>query len=192
MIIQRDEIQSFIPPNPKFIILGTMCAINARTINDEKPNNEYFYYNDNRNHFWKILQYIFEPNNDPRRLSIDEKKNFLKKHKIGIQNLVYEIQVPNNSKLDPSDTVLFECYKKNKIKFKSLSTKTIRTINKMPLFFTCRYKKGIHLLLEGFIEQNKLKKELIEKTWYLKSPTRCNPYQRSLEWAKEMSTFVKI
>lgn len=57
MIMQRDEIDSFIPLKPKFIILGTMCALNARTINGRKPQDEFFYYNDNRNHFWKILQY---------------------------------------------------------------------------------------------------------------------------------------
>jgi G:T/U-mismatch repair DNA glycosylase len=121
MIIQKDEIPSYIPDNPRLIILGTMCAINARTINGKRPVEDFFYYNDNRNHFWKILQYIFNPSGDPKRLSINEKKNFLKKHRVGIQNLVAEIQIPNNEKLDPSDTVLFECWRKKKIKYKTLS-----------------------------------------------------------------------
>ena len=186
MIIQRDEIPSFIPAKPKFIILGTMCAINARTINGVKPEGDFFYYNDNRNHFWKILQYIMEPQNEPRRLSIPEKKLFLKKHNIGIQNLVSEIQIPNNQKLDPSDTVLFECQKKGRIHFKEVSKKNRKIIQSSKTYFTCRHKKGIQLLLEGFIAQNKMDVDLIDNTHYLKSPTRCNPFNRSQEWIEEM------
>ena len=189
MIIQKDEIDSFIPKKTRFIILGTMCAINARTINGVKPTQEFFYYNDNRNHFWKILQYILEPDTEPRRLEIKEKKDLLKKHSIGIQNLVAQIEVPNTSKLDPSDTVLFDCYQKKRIKFKKIDKKIIPILNKTPLFFTCRYKKGIHQLLDGFIAQNKLSEKIIEQTHYLKSPTRCNPYRRSLEWEEEMNEF---
>ena len=174
------------------IFLGTMCAINARSINGIEPSEEYFYYNDNRNHFWKILQYIFNPKQEPRRLSILEKKQFLEKHKIGITNLVSEIQTPNYAKLDPSDTVLFECLRKNKIQFKKLSRSDKNQINKTSLFFTCRYKKGIHLLLEGYLESNNLSKSLIEKTYYLKSPTRCNPFQRSQEWLSEIRSFNSL
>lgn len=191
MIIQRDEIPSFIPKKPKMIFLGTMCAINARTINGKSPEMDFFYYNDNRNHFWKILQYLFEPNLEPKRLTIDQKKKFLLKHNIGIQNLVSEIQIPNHEKLDPSDTVLFDCLKKRRITFKTIPQQDLKVFQKTPLYFTCRYKKGIHQLLESFLLQNNLKHDLIEKTWYLKTPTRCNPYKRSQEWLEEMNQHIK-
>lgn len=186
MISQKDEIPSFIPKKPEFIILGTMCAINARTIDGKRPEGDFFYYNDNRNHFWKILQYIMEPTTVPVRMKINEKKYFLKKHKIGIQNLVSEIYIPNNAKLDPSDTVLFECQKKNRISFKKISEENRKIIQNSRTFFTCRHKKGIQLLLEGFLKANKMDLSLIENTHYLKSPTRCNPYERSQEWISEM------
>ena len=191
MIIQRDEIPSFIPDNPRAIFLGTMCALNARTINGQKPNEDFFYYNDNRNHFWKILQYIYDPNNEPQRLNINEKKSFLTKHQIGIQNLVYEIQTPNNQKLDPSDTILFECFKKNRIVFKELMPNQVTKFTNTSLYFTCRYKKGIHQLLEGFLQHNRLNENIMDRTWYLKTPTRCNPFKRSQEWIQEMKEHIK-
>ena len=186
MIVQKDEITSYIPDQPRVIFLGTMCAMNARTINGVKPDGDFFYYNDNRNHFWKILQYLFQPKDEPQRLTITEKKSFLKKYNIGIQNLVSEIQVSNNSKLDPSDTVLFDSYKKHKIQFKNISCKNRKIIEKSPLAFTCRSKKGILQLLEGFCSQNKLNNSIIDRVYFLKTPTRCNPFSRSLEWREEL------
>ncbi len=192
MIIQKDEIPSFLPDKPRLIFLGTMCAMNARTLNGKKPKEDFFYYNDNRNHFWKILQYIYEPSLEPVRLSIAEKKLFLLKHNIGIQNLVAEIKTPNHARLDPSDTVLFDCQKKNKIQFKKIKAKHKSLFNSSALFFPCRYKKGIAHLLEGFIETNSLNKDIVKNTWYLKTPTRCNPFQRSQEWISEMKEVYKI
>lgn len=186
MITQKDEINSFIPDCPKMIFLGTMCAINARTIDGIRPQNDFFYYNDNRNHFWKILQYLMSPESDPKKLNIEEKKIFLSKHQIGIQNIVSEIQIPNKEKLDPSDSVLFECQNKKRIKFKSVEDHTKELLKGSKLYFTCRYKKGIQNLLEGFIAENSLSIELIKQTHFLKSPTRCNPLQRSKEWRLEM------
>lgn len=193
VVIHKDEIPSFIPKGkPKLIILGTMCAINARTINGIKPKEDFFYYNNNRNHFWKVLQYLFEPKAEPIKMTIKEKKAFLNKHSIAIQNLVYEAKVPNKYIHDPSDTVLFEAFKKNNVKFKSLSKRDRSYFEKIPLFFTCRYKKGIKNLLEGFLRQNDLDLSLVDQTWYWPTPTRCNPYDRSQIWKKEMDDFLKI
>ncbi len=189
---QRDLIESYIPSNPKFVILGTMCALNAREINGVLPEGDFFYYNDNRNHFWKILQYILESQNEPIRMTVKDKKAFLKRHRIGIQNLVHEIETSTNDKLDPSDTVLFDCQKRGQIKFKELDDLSKKRLRKTHLFFTCRHKKGIQLLLEGFCAQNNLGQDLIERTHFLKTPTRCNPYKRSQEWLEEMSEFIEL
>ena len=189
MISQRDEIPSYIPKKPKFIILGTMCALNARTINNVKPEGDFFYYNDNRNHFWKIMQYLFAPKLEPIRLSVKQKKSFLKEHEIGIQNLVGEIHTPNQEKLDPSDTVLFDCDKKGRLVLKKLTPAVKKQFEKSFFLFTCRHKKGIEQLLKGFIEYNGLSMDLLDRTHYLKTPTRCNPLKRSLEWREEMDKF---
>ncbi len=191
LISQKDEIPSYIPHEARFIVLGTMCALSARTINGEKPDGDFFYYNDNRNHFWKIMQYLYLPDQEPKRLTIAEKKAFLRDHGIGIQSLVSEIWTPNQSKLDPSDSVLFDCQKKKKISFKLLTPKVKKSFENATFLFTCRHKKGIENLMKGFIEANNMSFDLLGNIHFLKTPTRCNPYKRSVEWREEINDFLK-
>jgi preprotein translocase subunit SecB len=61
-------------------------------------------------------------------------------------------------------------------------------MNKTPLVFTCRAKKGIERLITGFFDQNNMNINKMDEVLFLKSPTRCNPYDRSLEWIKELET----
>jgi hypothetical protein len=196
MVLHEEAVPTFLPKGRlNFIILGTMVAINARIIDGIEPEEECFFYNNNRNHFWRVLQYLMDPKLKDgeaiKRLTIKEKKQFLNKNKIGIVNLVQSVVVPNKYKLDPSDTVLFEAHKKNKLHFKSMDTKIIKTIEKTPLFFTCRQKSGINKLVDGFFEHNQIKSTTKENIWYWATPTRCNPYQRSLMWKKEMQGHLK-
>lgn len=196
MILHEDGQKSFIPSNEvKFVILGTMVAINARKIDGTPPVEEVFYYNNPRNHFWRVLQYLLNPQLGPDekapRLSIDEKKAFLEAQGIAIVNLVKSVTVPNKDKFDPSDTVLFQAQKKGRVTFKQLTPKAKKILLEKPLFFTCRKKRGIDLLLEGFKETNRLGENFLENIWYWPTPTRCNPYQRSLLWRKEMQQFLK-
>ncbi|MEK7356823.1 MAG: hypothetical protein AAB250_10260 [Bdellovibrionota bacterium] len=74
LIISRDEIPTYIPRSRvRLIVLGTMGAINARTIDDRRPT-DIFFYNDNRNQFWKVLQLLLEPASEAATLSLPEKK----------------------------------------------------------------------------------------------------------------------
>ena len=196
MVVHVDPLKSFIPKGDvKFIILGTMVAINGRIIDGEEPTEEVFYYNNNRNHFWRVLQHLMNPKlvkkEDLKKFTIAQKKKFLNDNGIAIINLVKEVTVPKKYKHDPSDTVLFEAYKKDLVVYKSLTPKMKKLIKTKPLFFTCRRKKGIDQLLDGFLEFNKLSKDLMEKVWYWATPTRCNPYQRSLLWRQEANQFLK-
>ena len=196
MITHIDPLKTFLPKGEvKFVILGTMVAINARIIDGKKPREPHFYYNNNRNHFWRVLQYLVNPrlknNEHIKQFTMKQKKDFLNQHGIVIINLVEKIEVPLKDKADPSDTVLFEAYKKNRIEFKKVSTKTKKVLKSKPLFFTCRQKKGIDQLVDGFLEANKLNEQIKDHIWYLPTPTRCNPYQRSLIWKKEMTEFLK-
>ncbi len=191
MISHKDEIPPFYPKGKvRLIILGTMGSINARSIDGVRPSEDFFYYNNSRNHFWKVLQLLFEPHKEPLRLSIPQKKAFLQKWGIAITNIVDEALVPNKDKLDPSDTVLFLANKKKRISFKSLSPKMRKLFQTTPLFFTCRRKKGIENLLQGFLETNKLSPKIIENVWYWATPTRCNPRARSEMWRREMSAHL--
>ena len=196
MITHIDPLKTFLPKTEtKFVILGTMVAINARVIDGVEPSEPHFYYNNNRNHFWRVLQYLMNPrlknNEHIKYLSIEQKKDFLNKNGIAICNLVEKIEVPHKYKADPSDTVLFEAYKKNRIEFKKVPPRVKKILKTKPLFFTCRQKKGIDQLVDGFLETNKLSPEIKEHIWYWPTPTRCNPYQRSLIWKDEMRSFLK-
>lgn len=192
MPAHKDEIPVFIPKGKcRLIIFGTMGSINARTVNGVKPEGEFFYYNNIRNHFWKVLQYLFEPKKEPKRLTIKEKKKFLEKHGIAMTNIVDMAEVPKKYIADPSDTVLFEANKKGKVTFKKASPKMKKLLKTVPMFFTCRRKKGIEDLMKGYLGQNGLTEELIENIWYWATPTRCNPKARSEMWKKEMDDFCK-
>lgn len=170
-----------------------MCAINARTINGVKPEEEFFYYNNSRNHFWRVLQHLhgLPESESPQKFTIKGKKEFLNKHAIAICNLVSSINIPNTETNDPSDEILFKAYKKERIAFKSVSPKVKKMLRTTPLFFTSRRKKGIENLLDGFLKQNQMDLTLKDNIWYWATPTRCNPYARSQMWKKEALTFAK-
>jgi len=192
MVIHQDEIPIFIPKKEtNLVIFGTMGSINARSIDGIKPEGDFFYYNNNRNHFWKVLQFLFEPKAEPKKLTIKEKKAFLEKHGIAMTNIVDIAEVPNKYKADPSDTVLFDAHKKNNVTFKSANRKLRKILQTTPMFFTCRRKKGIEELLKGYFTQNNLSEELINNIWYWATPTRCNPKARSEMWREEMTSFYK-
>ncbi|MCT4642716.1 MAG: hypothetical protein N4A33_10525 [Bacteriovoracaceae bacterium] len=192
MITHEDNLKFFIPKKKvKFVILGTMVAINARIIDGKAPKEDVFYYNNNRNHFWRVLQHLLDPKKEvKKRLTIKEKKDFLEKHGIAICNLVQKVIVPNKYKLDPSDTVLFEAFNKNRIEFKKIPPRVKKILKASPLFFTCRRKKGIDNLLGGFLETNSLNQAIKDQVWYLATPTRCNPEARAKLWEKEMIAFT--
>lgn len=191
MIKHEESVPIFLPKaSPKFIIMGTMVAINARIIDGVKPTEETFFYHNNRNHFWRILQYLVDPNlrdgEAKKKLSIPEKRQLLIKNKIGIINLVQSVIVPNKYRHDPSDTVLFEAYQKNRIQYKTLNQTTKKIIQNTPLYFTCREKAGIRNLLNGFLQYNQLPDSIKNNIWYWSTPTRCNPFRRSQDWRHEM------
>lgn len=191
MVKHEESVPTFMPKGKlNFIIMGTMVAINARIIDGVKPSEETFFYNNNRNHFWRVLQYLMNKelkNGEAKKgLTIKEKKDFLKKNKIGIINLVDSVVVPNKYRHDPSDTVLFEAYKKNRITYKTLDANTKKRLIKTSIFFTCREKTGIRNLLDGFIKHNELSEGLKQNIWFWATPTRCNPFRRSQDWRREM------
>lgn len=191
MIISKDEIKTFVPKKkPSLVFLGTMGAINARTIDEQKPEKPFF-YNDNRNHFWKIIQLLFEPQLEPKKLSVKEKMAFLNKWQIAICNIVQEIKVEKNVARDPSDFVLFEAHRHGCLKFKRTTKEFDAILNSTPIFFTCRPKKEIRSLIDSYLNFNNLDSSLSEKIWYLATPTRCNPQARSIMWKKEIEDHIK-
>lgn len=193
MVISQDNTQNFIPnKKPRLVILGTMVAICARTLDGREPDEETFYYHNNRNHFWRVMQHLLAPEKDViKNMTIDQKKRFLNKHGVAIHNLVSEIIVPNVEAHDPSDTILFKAHRNKRLKFKEVSPEVKKVLETTPKFFTCRYKKGIQDLVTGFLSFNNMDVQYRDKIWYLPTPTRCNPQARSEIWREEMNAFNK-
>lgn len=184
--VLKDGLKNFIPQQkPQLIMLGTMVTSSARHVNGRRPG-EVFYYHNNVNHFWRILNFAFEGDVAFELKSIQAKKRFLEKHRIGIFNLVREIRVSQKEMRDSSDDLLFKCHKANRAKFKSLTALEKKIISTTPLYFTCRYKAGIKRLIQGYDQVNKLDFDLLERIHFLPSPTRCNPWARSRIWVDEI------
>jgi hypothetical protein len=171
--------------------MGTMVAINARSIDGIKPTEKCFYYNNNRNHFWRVLQHLLEPKKHIEKFTIAQKKEFLNKHGVAIINLVEEVEVKKSQIHDPSDTVLFEAFKRNKIKFKKIPKAQKDLLKSCPIYFTCRSKPGIKNLLEAYREHNNLPHDFMDRIWFLATPTRCNPEARAKMWKMEMKAHEK-
>ena len=89
MTTSSDEIHEFIPnTTTKLVILGTMASGVARTKDQKKPG-EAFFYQDNRNKFWEILQFVVNPKADVKKnMPTTEKKDFLNKWQIAMANIV--------------------------------------------------------------------------------------------------------
>lgn len=191
MITSRDEIDTFIPTKkPKLVILGTMASIKARDVEFLKKDEDFFFYHDKRNHFWEILQRVFEPKKTPKMFtSRNEKKDYLNTWDIAMANIIHEFKVSQAESKDPSDKFIFKAYKKGNVKFKKVGGDFSQILETTPLFFTCKEGDEINFLLDGYLEFNRVQKKAQEHVKFLMTPTRCNQIERSLGWKIRMAQF---
>lgn len=189
MIVSKDQIPSFIPTkNPKLIILGTMASVAAREVGDNKSHFDSFYYHNKNNHFWRILQLVFEPKSPPQKFENSrEKKEFLNKWQIAMANIISEIHISDTYAQDPSDKVIFESFQKGQVNFKKVSPKFKSILKTTPIFFTCSQNKYIDQLLRAYFKANKLNIDVDKSVKFLMTPTRCNPMERSFGWKLRMA-----
>jgi TDG/mug DNA glycosylase family protein len=89
----------------EILILGTFPSIKSF------ENN--FYYSHPKNQFWDILSVVF---NDKKSLTIEEKKKFLKKHKIALWDTICECKRKNGNSRDDNLKVLKPCSIENLLK----------------------------------------------------------------------------
>jgi len=82
----------------EILILGTFPSI--------KSFENEFYYSHPKNHFWKILSIIFNEN-EPK--NIEEKINFLKKHKIALWDTICECKRKKGNSRDDNLTDIKPC-----------------------------------------------------------------------------------
>lgn len=80
------------------LILGTFPSI--------KSFENSFYYSHPKNQFWNILSEIF---NEKKPLTINEKIDFLKKHKIALWDVICECKRKENKSTDDNLEVIKPC-----------------------------------------------------------------------------------
>jgi len=115
--------EPFINETSEMLILGTFPSI--KSIEND------FYYSHPQNQFWKILAEVF---NDKTPTTNDEKKAFLKKHKIALWDTVCKCERKENNSKDSNLKILKPCdikallQKYPKIKKIALTSKTAQKV----------------------------------------------------------------
>ncbi len=89
----------------EILILGTFPSLKSF------ENN--FYYSHPKNQFWNILANVF---NDEKPKTIEEKKKFLKKHKIALWDTICEAKRKNGNSRDDNLEVITPCNIKELLK----------------------------------------------------------------------------
>jgi len=80
------ELEPFYNNNSEILILGSLPSIKSRELN--------FYYAHPQNRFWKTLAIIF---NEKTPITINEKKEFLTKHKIALWDVINSCEIIGSS-----------------------------------------------------------------------------------------------
>ncbi len=84
--VSHESIPIFIDNDSEVLLLGSLPS--------SKSREEGFYYAHKRNRFFLVLSRVFKEN-EP--LSIEERKAFLKRHKIALYDVVYECDIHASS-----------------------------------------------------------------------------------------------
>ena len=84
--ITHDCIPLFINDDSHYLILGSLPSVKSR--------EEQFYYAHKRNRFFAVLSDIF---NENAPFTVDEKKAFLKRHKVALYDVIYECDIHKSS-----------------------------------------------------------------------------------------------
>ena len=107
----------------KILILGTFPSI--------KSFKNSFYYSHPKNQFWEILSIIF---NEKKPQTIEEKINFLKRHKIALWDTICECKRKDGNSRDDNLEIIKPCDIENLLKhypnIKKIAT-TSRTAEKV-------------------------------------------------------------
>lgn len=191
LIYSRDNIPFYLPEKPRFVVLGTMAAINARHIEGQKPPDEpYFFYNNSKNKFWQYMWQIFEKSEKPVDLSVPEKKDFCERWGVAMCNLLGEMKIEKEDADDRTDTIIFSAHKMGRVTTKTVSDDFKKALEALPVFFTCYHKQELQKLLELFFTTNKIDLHLIKRIRYLHTPAMPGRVDVLALWKKEFQDFA--
>lgn len=80
------ELEPYYNSDSKVLILGSMPSIKSRELG--------FYYMHPQNRFWKTLARVYE---EEKPITIDDKKDFLKRHKIALWDTIESCLITGSS-----------------------------------------------------------------------------------------------
>ena len=80
------NLEPFYDKNSEILILGSIPSVKSRELD--------FYYMHPQNRFWRILEKVYE---EPLPVTIEEKKEFLKKHKIALWDVLSSCTIDASS-----------------------------------------------------------------------------------------------
>lgn len=80
------ELEPYYNTNSKVLILGSMPSVKSRELK--------FYYMHPQNRFWKTLAKVYD---EDLPSSIDDKKDFLKRHKIALWDVIASCNITGSS-----------------------------------------------------------------------------------------------
>ena len=84
--VTHEIIPIFIDNDSSVLILGSLPSVKSR--------EDGFYYAHPRNKFFKVLANVF---NESEPITIDERKSFLRRHKIALYDVIYECDIYDSS-----------------------------------------------------------------------------------------------
>lgn len=165
--------EPFVPANATKLIIGTIPPHRFCVPNKLSEKDVPFYYGSRDNYFWDLISNIYQTNLSPLNTmeAILKRTNFLKKHNIGITDIIKSCSRKNKSS---SDANLMD------IVYKDLSLILNQNINIDTLIYTSGFvKKCINNIFKSYheIDKNDNRKQFLTilgkkyNVWVLYSPS---------------------
>ena len=183
----------YIEPNAKVVILGTFPS---------EASRDTFFYHKSTNQFWKIMSEIFgdtsikhletkkndqKPSPDENLQLIENRKNFLKKHKIGLWDMIKSCYIDNSKDSSIKDpeyndltTLKTECPQLECIFFSS----------KKAFKHYQRYLKQVDETYKNWLEKMSNGEEHILPSTS-SAYARIKPKQKKEKWEEKLTKHVK-
>ena len=141
--------EPFVSKNTKTLILGTFPGKDFTDPNKENDKEDW-YYGNKRNEFWELIEYALGcKGNSLKKMTRDEKKEVLKKHNIGITDIVKKAIRTENNNSDENLEVM-ETNDLNSIldKYKGIDTIVLTSKDMYTKFFKKYYVKTNDAILK--------------------------------------------
>ena len=155
--ISHESLKPFIYPEAEILILGSLPSVKSR--------EENFYYAHKSNRFYTVLASIYD---EETPTSVEEKKVFLKKHKIALYDSIYSCYIhgssdasikdiiPTDIKTLIKDTNIKKIYTTGKLAYKVYQENTAKDVGIDAISLPSTSSANATLSLDKLIEKYKI------------------------------------